>query len=259
MSYPTKYTRQYDYVSYQNANPSRPLPADKVNADLNQVALASREMVDFVKTVIRADGALANGIVGYDQLASSLRTAGLAPVSTWASGTAYGVLQVIVHGSGLYQAQAAHTAGDFVTDLAAGKWTFMANLPQGATGATGPQGATGPTGPTGATGATGPTGPTGPAGNNGTGVSVRVSTTGNVNLTNALESGDTIDGVTLVTGDLVLVWQQTAPAENGIYTVPSSGGAVRASAYSTYNAYCGAIVSVQQGTLYADRIFFGHA
>lgn len=259
MSYPTKYTRQYDYVSYQNANPSRPLPADKVHADLNKVASTNSDLVDFIKTVIRADGALANGVVGYDQLAASLQTAGLAPVSTWSSGTAYGLLQVVVHGSGLYQAQSAHTASDFSADLAAGKWTFLASLPQGADGATGAQGATGATGPQGPQGNPGPTGPTGPAGNNGTGVSVRVATTGNVNISNALENGDSIDGITLVTGDLVLVWQQTAPAENGIYTVPASGGAVRATAYAAFNAYCGALVAVQQGTLYSDRVFLGTA
>jgi hypothetical protein len=58
MAYPTKYTRQFDYQSYQNANPTRPLPADKVNADLNQVALSSRETIDFLKKSIRADGTI---------------------------------------------------------------------------------------------------------------------------------------------------------------------------------------------------------
>jgi hypothetical protein len=59
MSYPTKYSRQYDYVSYQNGNPNRPLPADKINADLNQVALSTKEIVDFLKGIARADGKLA--------------------------------------------------------------------------------------------------------------------------------------------------------------------------------------------------------
>lgn len=39
--------------------------------------------------------------------------------------------------------------------------------------------------------------------------------------------------------------------------MPASGGATRASAYSTFNANCGALVAVQQGTLYSDRIFLG--
>ncbi|QHP69997.1 hypothetical protein EI171_23490 [Bradyrhizobium sp. LCT2] len=73
MSYPTKYTRQYDYVSYQNANPARPLPADKVHADFNQVALSTNEIVDFLKTSLRSDGAVMNGSIGFDQLSTSVK------------------------------------------------------------------------------------------------------------------------------------------------------------------------------------------
>lgn len=58
MAYPTKYTRQYDFQSYQNANPTRPLPADKVNADLNAAAISSDEIVEFLKTTLRSDGHL---------------------------------------------------------------------------------------------------------------------------------------------------------------------------------------------------------
>ncbi|WP_109143859.1 hypothetical protein [Bradyrhizobium sp. SUTN9-2] len=75
MGYPTKYFRQYDYVSYQNANPNRPLPATSVHSDLNQVALSTAEIVDFLKKSIRADGALANESVGFDQLTFSVKAA----------------------------------------------------------------------------------------------------------------------------------------------------------------------------------------
>ena len=57
---------------------------------------------------------------------------------------------------------------------------------------------------------------------------VRVASTANAALASDLENGDTIDGVTLVTGDRVLLKNQTAGAENGIYVVPASGAASRA-------------------------------
>ena len=57
---------------------------------------------------------------------------------------------------------------------------------------------------------------------------VRVASTGNVAIANGLENGDTIDGVTLATGDRVLLKAQTAGAENGIYVVVASGAASRA-------------------------------
>ena len=57
----------------------------------------------------------------------------------------------------------------------------------------------------------------------------------NVNLSSDLEAGDTIDGVTLVAGDRVLVNGQTAQSQNGIYVVQSSGAAVRAADFDSPN------------------------
>ena len=45
------------------------------------------------------------------------------------------------------------------------------------------------------------------------------ATTANINLTTDLENGDTLDGVTLVTGDRVLVKDQTDATANGLYIV----------------------------------------
>lgn len=50
----------------------------------------------------------------------------------------------------------------------------------------------------------------------------RVRTTGNITIATALNSGDVIDGVTLANGDVVLVDQQTTPAEDGLYVVAAS-------------------------------------
>jgi hypothetical protein len=58
--------------------------------------------------------------------------------------------------------------------------------------------------------------------------SVVAATTANVDLANALENGDTLDGVTLATGNRVLVKNQTTQSENGIYVVAASGAPTRA-------------------------------
>jgi hypothetical protein len=60
---------------------------------------------------------------------------------------------------------------------------------------------------------------------------VKVATTANIDLSNALENGDVIDGVTLVTGYRVLVKNQSTASQNGIYVVQASGAAVRATDY----------------------------
>jgi hypothetical protein len=63
--------------------------------------------------------------------------------------------------------------------------------------------------------------------------SVVAATTANVTLASALENGDTLDGITLATGDRILVKNQTTTAENGIYVVQASGQPSRATDFDT--------------------------
>ena len=59
------------------------------------------------------------------------------------------------------------------------------------------------------------------------------ATTANVNLANALENGDVLDGITLATGNRILVKNQTTQSENGIYVVQASGQPTRATDFDT--------------------------
>ena len=373
MAYPTKYVRQYDYVGYQNTNPTRPLPADKVHADLNEVQLSTKEIVDFLATSIRSDGRLANKSVGLDQLNGSLDL-GYEPPSAWATVTLYTTSSTVYFESAFYVCIEDHTsAGTFdeskwellvdfgaetdaaATSAAAAAASAVASAASAATATTQAGTATTQAGnaATSATAAaTSATTATTQAGNAATSAtaaatsatsaadtlidfqgrwygplaadptldpngaamgegdtywntvvnalkiydgalwqtysaagglvpannlsdvssvatsrenlriasaSVRLATTANVALATALENGDAIDGVALVTGDLVLVWQQTAPAENGVYAVPASGAASRATGFTTFNAHAGALVSVNEGTLYGDKVLIGTA
>ena len=84
---------------------------------------------------------------------------------------------------------------------------------------------------------------------------VKCATTAAVTLASDLENGDTLDGVTLVTGDRILVKDQTgddAP-QNGIYIVAASGAPARASDMSAADEFSGSAVFVQQGTANADQ------
>ena len=49
------------------------------------------------------------------------------------------------------------------------------------------------------------------------------ATTGNLDLTTNI-NGSIVDGVTVATGDRILLWQQTSPVQNGIYNVRSGAG-----------------------------------
>ena len=83
--------------------------------------------------------------------------------------------------------------------------------------------------------------------------SVRVATTVAVNLSTELENGDTVDGVTLATGDRVLVKNQEVDSENGIYVVKASGAPDRADdANSNDDVTAGMFTFVEEGTANGD-------
>jgi hypothetical protein len=81
---------------------------------------------------------------------------------------------------------------------------------------------------------------------------VRAATTVNGNLATSFENGDTVDGVTLATGDRILIKNQTTGSENGIYIVAASGTPARASDADSGAELVNASVYVSEGTTNAD-------
>lgn len=85
---------------------------------------------------------------------------------------------------------------------------------------------------------------------------VRVATTANIVIATALNSGDTIDGITLANGDRVLVKDQTAAEDNGIYVVSATPArSTDFDSLSPIDEINGAMVPVQEGTANAGKIF----
>jgi hypothetical protein len=81
---------------------------------------------------------------------------------------------------------------------------------------------------------------------------VRAATTSNHTLATAYANGQVIDGVTLATGDRVLIKNQTTASENGIYVVPASGAPTRATDADSGAELVNATVYVSEGTTNAD-------
>lgn len=85
---------------------------------------------------------------------------------------------------------------------------------------------------------------------------MRVATTANGTLATAFENGDSIDGVTLATGDRILIKDQSSAAENGIYTVNASGAPTRATdADASGEISKGAVLFVESGTAQAGQLW----
>lgn len=80
---------------------------------------------------------------------------------------------------------------------------------------------------------------------------VRAATLVAGTLATSFENGDVIDGVTLATGNRILIKNQAAPAENGIYIVAASGAPSRAPDFdslSPIDEINGAYTFIQEGT-----------
>lgn len=87
--------------------------------------------------------------------------------------------------------------------------------------------------------------------------SVRAATTATVNLSTEVQNGSIIDGVTLATGNRILIKDQgvggVAHADNGIYTVNATGAPTRATDFdSSAEVTPGAFTFVEEGTANGD-------
>jgi len=81
---------------------------------------------------------------------------------------------------------------------------------------------------------------------------VRVATTTDGTLATAYANGESVDGITLVTGDRILLKNQTDQKVNGIYTVNATGAPTRAMDSDTGAEILGAVVAVLEGTVNED-------
>ena len=82
--------------------------------------------------------------------------------------------------------------------------------------------------------------------------SVKAASTANIV---SMSGAATIDGVSLTTGDRVLVKDQSSPALNGVYVVDAGGAWARSADANTWNELVGAYLFIEQGLVNADMGF----
>jgi hypothetical protein len=83
--------------------------------------------------------------------------------------------------------------------------------------------------------------------------SVRAMTIASGTLASSFANGSVIDGITLVTGDRILIKNQGTASENGIYTVNASGAPTRAVDMDSWTEVPNAFVFVEtSGSTFAD-------
>lgn len=88
---------------------------------------------------------------------------------------------------------------------------------------------------------------------------VKAATTTNGTLATAYANGSVVDGYTLVTGDRLLLKNQTTGAENGVYTVNASGAPTRTTVWGVGQDVVGYSVRVINGTVNANTVWAVYA
>lgn len=84
---------------------------------------------------------------------------------------------------------------------------------------------------------------------------VRAATVVAGTLASSFENGDTVDGVVLATGDRLLIKDQAAPEENGIYTVNATGAPTRALDFNSPSEIPGSYTVAQEGSVNQGTLF----
>lgn len=85
--------------------------------------------------------------------------------------------------------------------------------------------------------------------------SARAATTAAGTLATSFANGQVVDGVTLATGDRILIKNQAAGAENGIYTVNAAGAPTRATDADASAELVQAALFVEEGTTNGDSLW----
>lgn len=127
----TEYERQTNFTDAQQADPTAVTSGPGLDAEYNRIKLALDSVIQALNLILRDDGALLNGIVGFDQIDPAVYT-GVSPAELWDDGVSYTVNKTVFYDTGeafnLYRCVESHVSDeDFAVDLGAGKWVLLAD------------------------------------------------------------------------------------------------------------------------------------
>lgn len=128
MSQPTAFDRQTSFALFSSEFPGEPHSGVDLDGEFNAVKLTLDETLANLALIQDDDGGLAEGCVGLAQLDESV-SLGVRSAGVWVTATSYTAdVETVFHTTKIYRCEETHTSGVFATDLAAGKWTELADL-----------------------------------------------------------------------------------------------------------------------------------
>jgi hypothetical protein len=130
VSQPTPFTRSYSYTNSFAANPTQTFPGSALDAELNDIATTTNQILGNLALLQNDSGTVANGSIGAAQLSPSLQIGFTVP-TVWTPGTAYSAspAATVFNGNAFYPCLVSNTSSSsFAADLAAGYWVLIENL-----------------------------------------------------------------------------------------------------------------------------------
>lgn len=280
MTQPTAYYPQYSFTQYQTSHPATPLPGASVDSELFSIATSITEICVNLALIQNSDGTLGNQTVGFNQLEPGLTIGLTTPATNWLTATSYTVNNVVYENNSLYICAISHTSGVFATDLAAGDWVLFINTGQFVAAAAASATAAAVSQSSAASSATSAANSAAAAAASAAGFDLLAScvaaTTANLSATyangtagmgatltnNSTQAAISVDGVSLSSSQRVLVWNQSAAAQNGVYSVTTVGDSshnwvlTRTTDYDTpAQIVIGSAVVIGEGTANAATFF----
>ena len=127
MAQPPPYNRQFNFQNQQALTPATPLLADKVDLEYNSIKITIDQLLAKLALLQADDGTLAPYIVGTAQLSPTL-SLGFTPPVAWSTGVNFSVNATVFFAAKLYICKIAHLSGSFTDDLAAVRWSLLADF-----------------------------------------------------------------------------------------------------------------------------------
>ncbi|MDV2964541.1 glycosyl hydrolase family 28-related protein [Nitratireductor aquimarinus] len=127
MAYPKPPQVSTSYTAKERELGDGSLPGQELDVDFANFQGSIEDLIDFLRGFTRADGKLANGSVGVEQLSSGLAV-GFEPPSPWETGVSYSPGETVFYQNKFYMCEIAHTSSDFQVDYDAGRWRLLADF-----------------------------------------------------------------------------------------------------------------------------------
>lgn len=127
MAYPKPPQVSTSYTAKERELGDGSLPGQELDVDFANFQGSIEDLIGFLRGFTRADGQLANGSVGAEQLSSDLAI-GFEPPSPWETGVSYSPGETVFHQNKFYMCEIAHTSSDFQVDFDAGRWRLLADF-----------------------------------------------------------------------------------------------------------------------------------